>query len=244
MYLSLPTTTEGNVLGAVGVLTAGTALGAAAGWVASPATPAGNKIVGAIEGGTIGVLATALAGLVVGEWKPKYKKLGEMTGLVGVGAVVALATIGVSKRAGAAQQSPAPPPLPSPPRQLSPQSGTSPGSRVFVSSTSDSGLVVPMIVGDSLTISLPNGSGADWFAFTSTGQPASGYQGLAFDHRSTQSVPGGQNIQYTYKAASSLGSQMVEMVFRLFATDSSGKPLDPQPANFTPATFTLWVAIR
>ena len=69
---SPPTSTEGSILGAVGVLAAGATAGALVGSAASPATPAGNKTVGAIEGGTLGVLVTSLAGLLIGEFQPKY----------------------------------------------------------------------------------------------------------------------------------------------------------------------------
>jgi hypothetical protein len=239
---SPPTSTEGSILGAVGVLAAGATAGAIVGSAASPATPAGNKTVGAIEGGTIGVLATSLAGLLVGEWKPKYKKLGEMTGLVGLGAVVAMATLGATKRASASTTSTQLPPTM---RSVSPTSGTTQsGGRSFVVTTSDSGSAVPMRVGDQLTVNLPAGPGADWIPFTSTGSPASSYHGLTFNGRGTQTVSGGQDIQSTYTATSSLGGNVVQMVFRLLATDSSGAVLATQPAGFTPATFTLWVGVQ
>jgi hypothetical protein len=240
---SPPTSTEGNVLGAVGALAAGAAAGAAIGSAASPATPAGNKMVGAIEGGTIGVLATSLAGLLIGEFKPKYKKLGEMTGLVGLGAVVAMAAIGATKKASAGTT---PAQIqPTQMRTVQPTSGTTQsGGRSFVVTTSDSGSAVPMRVGDQLTINLPAGQGADWIPFTSTGAPASSYQSLTFNGRGTQSVTGGQNIQSTYTATSSLGGNVVQMVFRLLATDSSGAVLATQPAGFTSATFTLWVGVQ
>jgi hypothetical protein len=246
---SPPTSTEGNVLGAVGALAAGAAAGAAIGSAASPVTPAGNKMVGAIEGGTIGVLATSLAGLLVGEWKPKYKKLGEMTGLVGLGAVVAMAAIGATKKAAAGTT---PTQIPPPQmRTVQPTSGaTQGGGRSFSVTTADGGSAVPMRVGDQLTISLPigqgpAGQGADWFTFNSAGQPVNaGYQGLTFNGRSTQPVAGGQNVQYTYTATQSLGANVVQMVFQLLATDSSGTPLNPQPAGNNSATFTLWVGVQ
>lgn len=244
----LPTTTEGNVLGAVGVLAAGTALGAAAGYAASPPTPVGNKTVGAIEGGTLGAMVTALGGLLIGEFRPKYKKLGEMTGLVGVGAVVAMALIGATKSAAAAPLPPTLGPLPPAPRTLVPQSAAAAGSRTFVAGVTDTGSVVPMSVGDQLTIALPYASSqansADWFTFDSSGRPVNaGYQGLTFKNRNTQSVPGGQNVLFTYQATGPLGSNMVQLVFQLLATDANGSAINPQPAGFATAQFTLWVSI-
>jgi hypothetical protein len=112
-----PRTTEGNVLGAVSLLAAGTALGATLGYQASPLPPA-NKMVGAIEGGTLGVLVTSFAGLVVGAASPRWNRLGEMTGLVGVGAVAVLALLGSSRASSAA-------PAAAPPNQISPPSSPS-----------------------------------------------------------------------------------------------------------------------
>jgi hypothetical protein len=242
---SLPTTTEGNIAGAVGVLAAGTALGAAAGWAASPATPAGNKTVGAIEGGTVGVLATAFAGLLIGEWKPKYKKLGEMTGLVGVGAVVAMAALGATKKAAAGTQPAQIPPTPATQRTLAPQ-GTatnSSGGRSFMAAISDSGSLVPMRVKDQLTISLPGGgpSSSDWFAFDGTGQPvsgANGYPGLTFSGRNTQPMSGGSLTQYTYTAT---GPGAPQIVFQLFPTDANGAAI---AGSRSTATFALSVSIQ
>ena len=241
---SPPTSTEGSILGAVGVLAAGATAGALVGSAASPATPAGNKTVGAIEGGTRGGLGTSLAGLLIGEFQPKYKKLGEMTGLVGLGAVVTMAAIGATKNAAAAT----PPPAQVPPmRQLTPTGGsTQSGGRAFSATTADSGSAVPMRVGDALTINLPSswGVGADWFTFDGNGNPVTGFSGLAFNGRNTQSVQGGQNVQYTYTATTPTGGGVVQMVFRLLVTDSSGTPLNPQPAGNNAATFTLWVGVQ
>jgi hypothetical protein len=241
---SPPTSTEGTVLGAVGVLAAGATAGAIVGSSASPATPAGNKTVGAIEGGTLGVLATSLAGLLIGEFKPKYKKLGEMTGLVGLGAVVAMAAIGATKSAAAAT-TPPPPQVPPPTMRTVVPTGTTAGGggKLFSTTTADSGSAVPMRVGDQLAINLPSGAGADWFTFDGNGNAVQGFAGLTFNTRSTQSVPGGQTVQYIYSAANSTGGGVVQVVFRLLATDSSGHALATQPPG-TPTVFTLWVGVQ
>lgn len=243
---SPPTSTEGSILGAVGVLAVGATAGALVGSAASPATPAGNKTVGAIEGGTLGVLATALGGLLIGEFQPKYKKLGEMTGLVGLGSVVVMAAIGATKSAAAATP---PAQIPSM-RTVTPTTGTTQsGGRVFQTTTADGGSAVPMKVGDQLTVNLPAGAssgvgGADWFTFDGSGNPVTGFSGLSFNGRSTQSVSGGQNVQYTYTAATPMGGGVVQMVFRLLVTNSAGVPLSPQPAGNNAATFTLWVGVQ
>jgi hypothetical protein len=240
---SPPTSTEGSILGAVGVLAAGATAGALVGSAASPAAPTGNKTVGAIEGGTIGVLATALGGLLIGEFQPKYKKLGEMTGLVGLGAVVVMAAVGAIKNAAAATTpTPSPAIAPNTMRVVTP-SGTAPNGtgRLFSVTTADSGSAVPMAVGDQLAVNLPTGTGANWFTFTSTGGPASSYQGLTFANRSTQSVSGGTVTQYAYNATQSLGGQVVQMVFQLLATDANGAAIfGSQPT----ATFSLWVGVQ
>jgi hypothetical protein len=106
--ISPPTSTTGNAVGAAAVLAAGTALGATIGYAVSPAPPS-NKAVGAIEGGTLGVLLTAFGGLLSPYYAPRWKRLGQTAGIIGVGAVAAMAAIGAARSAQAAT----PPALPS-----------------------------------------------------------------------------------------------------------------------------------
>src|ERR1700716_929435 len=98
----------GNAVAAAGGLAAGTALGASIGYAASPLPPT-NKAVGAIEGGTLGVLLTAFAGLLTPYYIPRWKRLGQTAGVIGVGAVAAMAAIGAARsaQAQAAQSQPA-----------------------------------------------------------------------------------------------------------------------------------------
>jgi hypothetical protein len=83
-------------MAAVGILVALTAAGAAVGYSVSPPPPA-NKTVGAVEGGTLAALATGFGGLLVGAASPRWRGVGEMTGLVAVGAVLTIATLGAFK---------------------------------------------------------------------------------------------------------------------------------------------------
>lgn len=181
-----PRTTEGNVLASVGVLAVGTALGATLGYRASPLPPA-NKVVGAIEGGTLAVLTTAFGGLVVGAASPRWRRLGEMTGLVGVGTVAVLALLGASKMASAA---PAANQIPT----------TSPTGGVTKTLTTDAGkfltfrasdltgvgvdtVVLNVRVGDKIQIAWDAPSGFDWTYFDDQTRIASQIGGLILDQK-------------------------------------------------------------
>lgn len=101
----------GNAVSAAALLAAGTAVGASVGWAISP-LPQSNKAVGAIEGGTLGVLLTSFAGLLSPFYAPQWKRLGQTAGLIGVGAVATMAAIGAARTAQAgvppSRQLPAP----------------------------------------------------------------------------------------------------------------------------------------
>src|ERR1700680_3148268 len=105
--LAPPASTMGNALCAAGVLAAGTAIGASIGYGVSP-LPSSNKAIGAIEGGTLGVLLTAFGGLLSPYYAPKWKRLGQTAGVIGVGAVAAMAVLGAARSAQAAQGPSAP----------------------------------------------------------------------------------------------------------------------------------------
>jgi hypothetical protein len=182
-----PRTTEGNVAASIGVLAAGTVLGAVIGHQISPLPP-DNKVVGAIEGGTIGVLATAFGGLVVGAASPRWRRLGEMTGLVGVGTVAVLALLGASKMASAST---------SPSNQIPPTTTVPPVaggglqtltsdavSKYLVVTVSDlmtagiGTLVLNVRVGDKVQIVWDAPSGFDWTLFDDQARIASQVGGL------------------------------------------------------------------
>jgi hypothetical protein len=117
------------------------------------------------------------------------------------------------------------------------------GKATYNFTPANSGAAVKMAVGDKLVITLPDGSGARYFAYTSTGAQASSYQGLTFISSSTpgvfNSVPTG-NIAYTYQASSSLGANAVEMVFQQLPVDANGNPV----AGAAPTqTISLWVFV-
>lgn len=101
-----PTSSEGNVMAAIAVLAAVTAAGAGIGYAASPLPPS-NKQVGAVEGGTLGALAASFGGLLVGAASPKWRRVGEMTSLIGIGGILAMAAIGAVKNTQALSQQPA-----------------------------------------------------------------------------------------------------------------------------------------
>jgi hypothetical protein len=117
------------------------------------------------------------------------------------------------------------------------------GKATYHFTPANNGAAVKMAVGDKLVITLPDGSGARYFAYTSTGAQASAYQGLTFTGSSTpgvfNSVPTG-NIAYTYQASSSLGANAVEMVFQQLPVDANGNPV----AGAVPTqTISLWVFV-
>jgi hypothetical protein len=92
--VNAPKTAFGNVVVSTIVLTVGVSTGAALGYYASP-LPLSNKHVGALEGGVLGGLLTAFAGLVISSIDPTWRKLGDTTALIGVGGIAALALYGV-----------------------------------------------------------------------------------------------------------------------------------------------------
>lgn len=109
-----PSSNVGNIAAAVGILAAGTALGAALGRAASPATPPGNKTVGAFEGAGLGILVTSFAGLVVSHASPKWKRVADLTGLIGAGVVTGMALLGAASMKGSAAAQQLPPAAPTP----------------------------------------------------------------------------------------------------------------------------------
>jgi hypothetical protein len=119
--LNPPSSNVAQIAAALGILAVGTGAGAFVGQAISPATPPGNKTIGAFEGAGLGLLATSFGSLLVGTFSPKWKKLAELTGMMGVGVVTGMALLGAAatKPAAATQQLP-PPTLPALATQLTP----------------------------------------------------------------------------------------------------------------------------
>jgi hypothetical protein len=115
-----PTSQIGNIAAAVAVLTAGTAAGAVIGSAISPAAPPGNKTVGALEGAGLGILVTSFSALVAGRLSPKWKRVADLTGLMGAGVVTGMALLGAAAMKPAPAALPAAPPLPAIATQLTP----------------------------------------------------------------------------------------------------------------------------
>ena len=146
-----PRSTLGVVGTSVGVVAAGVALGAGAGYLASRRTTATDALASAIftiEMGIVGAIATGFAGIVVAAANPKWREVGEGVALVGVGAPLVLATVGAVKQG----------------LQLGTGNTTSP--QTYNVTSSDSGSTVNMNVGDTLSVSLPSTDTAPTVAAT------------------------------------------------------------------------------
>jgi len=184
-------------------------------------------MVGAIEGGTLGALATALGGLVVSRFSPKWKRLGEMTGLIGVGGVTVLALLGMSKNAAAAPAVPAPAP------QLPP--GTAPKLQTLAPTSQGywairvqdaisagyDGIIINAHVGDTLQIIWPEPTGFGWTYFDSTARIVQAIGGLSLQN--SNSLQG--NVLENYSATTP-GSATTRTTLM-----STGTPTGTPPAQ-------------
>jgi hypothetical protein len=254
-----PTSNVGNIAAAVGILGAGTAAGAVIGRAISPATPPGNKTIGAFEGAGLGILVTAFGGLLVGASSARWKRLGELTGLMGVGVVTGMALLGASAARSATAQLPPPNAAPQAttgptpaavtPASVAPPSvavltptnpSASAGSQTFDAVLANSGAQVPMHVGDQLNMHFPNvdGSGQDWFYDAGT------YTGLRFNNRTTNTTAAGLDEVDSFTATATTGGAPLMVVARAFptATDASGKKI-PAPGSAPVAAYVLYVTI-
>ena|ERR1700732_1200185 len=93
--MNAPKTALGNIAVSAIVLAVGVGSGAALGYYASP-MPVANKQIGALEGGVLGGLLTAFAGIVLSTKDADWRKVGDTTALIGVGGIAALALYGVA----------------------------------------------------------------------------------------------------------------------------------------------------
>jgi hypothetical protein len=92
--MDAPKTMLGNIAVSAVALSIGVGTGAALGYYASP-MPITNKQIGALEGGVLGGLLTAFAGIVISTKDADWRKVGDTTALIGVGGIAALALYGV-----------------------------------------------------------------------------------------------------------------------------------------------------
>jgi hypothetical protein len=148
-----PRSTLGVVGTGVAVVAAGAVVGTGAGYAAAKAQGTAGNISGTIfilEMGVLGAIAVGFAGIVVAAASPKWREVGEAAAVVGVGAPLVLAAIGVAKQHA----------------QLSQGGGTTP--QTYSVTTTDSGSTVNMNVGDTLQVTLPSTDAAPTVSATGT----------------------------------------------------------------------------
>jgi hypothetical protein len=153
-----PESTGGRVAASLGILAAGAAVGAGAGYVAMPGGNLGGgtpkKSLGAVVGAMGGVALASLGALGLTEFLPsEWEDVERMTALLGGGALATLVGWGAVKEfsAVAGASSGGTPALPG-----------APTSTNFSVSIADSGRTLRLGAGDTITLTLPAPSGEQW----------------------------------------------------------------------------------
>ena len=117
-----------------------------------------KKAAAGIVGGSIGGLATAFAGVAVAMASPKWRGVGEMTALIGLGGFTAVALLSALQPSGAlSTAAAAPAALPAGPTQ-------------YNLTTADSGQTLALKKGDQVSVTLPV-AGSSFWSWLSTNAP-------------------------------------------------------------------------